>query len=453
MSSHRAIAWGALAFAVVAAATIVTSTACRAPRPAPAPASADVSLASGILADADLPLVLGQARELLRGGLNAGTGYGHVWIRDLNTFVEMALEVNDPPAIRAALLTFFKFQGASGDIPDGFMPSDRVSGRLERRSALAPGLLAHKNTVETDQESSLVQAVHTYVTVTGDRSLLDEQVGGRRVIDRLGQALNYVMTERFDPTRGLVWGATTADWGDVQPETANGVELDRSSHRAIDIYDNAMLAIAIHDYIQLLPRESSQVGVWTARHADLMRNIREHLWDTARQKFIPHIYLAGSPFPKDFDEAAIYFHGGTAVAIEAGILTEDEIVTSLAAINDNVRKAGASSVGLSIYPAYPQGFFKSRAMAPYDYQNGGDWCWFGGRLVQQLIRHGLVREAYTALKPMVARVRQRGDFYEFWSLDNQPRGSSQFRGSAGVLGRAIEEILAWADVRRVPLSR
>jgi hypothetical protein len=46
---------------------------------------------------------------------------------------------------------------------------------------------------------------------------------------------------------------------------------------------------------------------------------------------------------------------------------------------------------------------------------------------------------------MVTRAQRAGDFYEWWSLDNQPRGSGQFRGSAGVLGRAIEMLQAWAE--------
>ena len=112
---------------------------------------------------------------------------------------------------------------------------------------------------------------------------------------------------------------------------------------------------------------------------------------------------------------------------------------------ENVRKAGASSIGLTVYPPYPKGFFKNTSMGPYSYQNGGDWCWFGGRMIQQFVRHGFVREAYAELKPMVVRVRKHGDFYEWWSLDNQPRGSKQYRGSAGVLGKAIEHLLAWAE--------
>jgi hypothetical protein len=98
-----------------------------------------------------------------------------------------------------------------------------------------------------------------------------------------------------------------------------------------------------------------------------------------------------------------------------------------------------------VYPPYPEGFFKNPAMAPWSYQNGGDWCWFGGRMIQQLIRYGFVAEAYRELRPMVTRVLAHEGFHEWWTRDSQPRGSGQFRGSAGVLGRAIEMLRAWAQ--------
>ncbi|HQI27572.1 MAG TPA: hypothetical protein PLT20_05755, partial [Sedimentisphaerales bacterium] len=403
------------------------------------------SLARRILDDPNLPVVLAKAESLLKTGFTAGSGYGEIWIRDLNTFIEMSLKVNDPQSIREALLTFFKFQGDDGNIPDGYIPKTQANVAYKyRRSALAPDLLAHKNTVETDQESSLVQAVRRYVAITKDTAFLDERVDGVSVRQRLAKALDYVGTHRFDEKHGLVWGATTTDWGDVQPEHEWGVELNEDSHRALDIYDNAMFLVAIDDYLSLVGDTAPEAARWRQMRDDLRANVRKHLWDADRRKFRPHIYLEGSPFPETFDEASVYYHGGTAVAIEAGLLTREEIADSLRQMKDNVRQAGASSIGLTLYPPYPQGTFKNPAMGPYSYQNGGDWCWFGGRMIRQLIRHGLVEEAYRELTPMTSRVLRHGDFYEWWSRDNQPRGSGQYRGSAGVLGIAIVELLAWA---------
>ena len=105
----------------------------------------------------------------------------------------------------------------------------------------------------------------------------------------------------------------------------------------------------------------------------------------------------------------------------------------------------ARSIGLTLYPPYPQGFFKNPQMRePYSYQNGGDWCWFGGRMIQDSGGTGFAPQAYRELRPMVERVKRAGDFYEWWSRDNQPRGSRGYRGSTSVLGQAIEMLQAWA---------
>jgi hypothetical protein len=415
------------------------------PRPA--------DLVKQILADQTLRDVLRMARTLLTGGLTAGSNYQATWIRDMNTFIQVALGVNPPQRFREALLMFFNFQGPQGDIVDLYWPRDPakpVEPRY-RTSPLAPGLIADKNTVEIDQESSLAQAVFKYVTATQDATILDERIADITVRERLGRALQYLLTERFDSAHGLLWSATRADWGDVQPESPRGVLLDASSHRALSIYDNAMLVIAIDDYIQLPGGNARDVAHWKTIRDSLKQNIRKHLWDAKRQKFIPHVYLAGSPFPKDFDENAILYHGGTAVAIEADLLTRPQVLRSLAHMDADVRAAGAASIGLTLYPAYPEGFFKNPQMRePYSYQNGGDWCWFGGRMIQQLVRLGYIAQAYRDLQPMLDRVVRTGDFHEWWTRDNQPRGSGNFRGSAGVLGRAIEMLQTWAQQNTNP---
>lgn len=409
----------------------------------------DAALAGQIRNDPSLRQVHQMALDLLKGGFNAGAGYKAVWIRDMNTFIQLALEVNPPARVRAALLTFFKFQGADGDIVDLYFPVPSDPGRIRpsyRTSLLAPGLMADKNTVEVDQESSLVQAIYKYVQATGDRSILDETIDGKMVRDRLAMALNYLLTDHYDARHGLIWGATRLDWGDVQPESPHGTVLDEHSHRALCIYDNAMLMLALNDYIQLIGKDSIQARHWIQVRDRLRKNIRKVLWDEKNQKYIPHVYLAGSPFPRDFDENAIYYHGGTAVAIEAGLLSHKEVAGALAHMDADVKNANAATIGLTMYPAYPEGFFQNpQVRKPYSYQNGGDWTWFGGRMIQDLVADGDYADAYRELRPMVDRVIRVHDFYEWWTPQDEPRGSSNFRGSAGVLGRAIEMLEEWAD--------
>jgi glycogen debranching enzyme len=406
----------------------------------------DKALAERILQDTLLNRVEAMALEVIQGGFNAGDGYADVWIRDFNTFIEAAIRVMPDEAVRETLLTFFRFQGADGDIPDGFIDINNTPQSEEgyyRLSELEQRYAAHKNTVETDQESSLVQAVYRYVTRSGNSAFLRQEVGGITVADRLEKSLSYLLRHRFDKAHGLLWGATTADWGDVQPEHPWGVALDEHSHPCLDIYDNAFFIIAINHYISLAANEEDK-KYWAGIRDGIQTNVRKHLWDSERQKFIPHVYLNGSPFPPDFDESAIYYHGGTAMAIEAGLLSRREIATANAAMLANVKASGAPTIGLTLYPPYPEGFFQNKGMYPYGYQNGGDWTWFGGRMISQLIRNGFVREAYSEVHPMLERVVKNNGFHEWYTRDGQPAGSGTFRGEAGVLYTAIEEMRNWA---------
>jgi glycogen debranching enzyme len=388
--------------------------------------------------------VKGKALEVVKSGFNAGDGYGEVWIRDYNTFIELSAEVYEAEVLRENLLVFFRMQGDDGNIIDGFIPKEKVTGVGYDYiySDWEPRYAGHKNTVETDQESSLVQAVYKYIKASGDSSLLSEKVAEITVADRLGQALDFLMNHRLDEKYGLLWGATTADWGDVQPEHDWGVFLTDSTHYAIDIYDNAMFLIALDNYMELVPQKKEK---WQPVRNQIAGNCRKYLWDETNQKFIPHLYLNGSPFPNDFNENEIFYHGGTAVSIEAGLLSKEEIKISLEKIVANVKASGAGSIGLTMYPPYPEGFFKNKSMYPYGYQNGGDWTWFGGRMIQQLIKNGFVEEAYREMLPMVKRVKENNGFFEWYTVDNKPNGSGTFRGSAGVLYKAIQQFETFAD--------
>ena len=409
------------------------------------PARKSAELTEKIKKDLYFPYVKAKALEVMKAGFNAGDGYREVWIRDYNTFIELAARVNSKEMLKENLLVFFRMQGDDGNILDGFTPIEKI-GKGEYDfyySKLEPRYAGHKNTVETDQESSLIQAVYKYIRLTGDTTILVEKIGDKKVGDRLEWAADFLMSHRFNRQYGLIIGATTADWGDVQPEHGWGVTLDANTHPAIDIYDNAMFIIALNNLMEILPQTK---GKWESIRNNIAQNSRKYLWDKEHQKFIPHIYLEkGSPFPKEFDENGIYYFGGTTIAIEAGLLTRPEIKASLDEMVRRVKLAGAGSIGLTLYPPYPNGFFANKIMNPeYSYQNGGDWTWFGGRMIQQLIKNGFVAEAYEQVLPMVKRVKDNNGFYEWYSVDNKPRGSGTFRGEAGVLYTAILMFEEWA---------
>jgi hypothetical protein len=409
--------------------------------------AAKSTLVAQIQNDSSLRQVLALARSLVTGGLTAGVSYPEVWIRDLNTFETLDLQSGgSKAAVRQALVTFAMLQRPDGQVPDAYFrpkPGQVIPGAITTRSA--PGLVVLTNTVESDQESSFVQAVVSYVRLTGDRSIVTQRVNGQTVLARMANAIRYVMTDRWDPAHGLVWSGITVDWGDVQAGTSNPVTLGPGSRRADSIYANAMLSLALEGLETLAGRAA---GHWKSLRSSLDRNIQRWLWDPASSRYRAHLYLDGSPFPTSFNEAEVEDFGGTAVAIQANLLTNQQVERSLAIMNAGVKAAGAQSIGLAVWPTYPAKSFLYPShpglMDPGDYQNGGQWTWFGARMIQGLLAYGDIADAFQEVKPMVAEVLHAGGFYEWTSLSGQPKGSAGYRGTAGELGLALEQMLAAA---------
>ncbi|MDB5159000.1 MAG: hypothetical protein JWR50_3707 [Mucilaginibacter sp.] len=410
---------------------------------ASAQVSGDRALAQTILTNKDFDTVQAKSVKLL-SGFSAGTSYNEVWIRDFNTFIKGSLKAHPKEEVRKMLLMFFKIQGDDGNIVDGVVETTKANvGYDYRHSDLLPGWEAHKNTVETDQESSLVQAVRKYIDVTGDVSILDEQIGGKSVISRIEDAMNYIMKDRWSAKYGLVTGATTIDWGDIQADGGWGVAVNQKTKWAIDIYDNAMFAMAIKDFLHFKPKDYKTSKNWNAIASSLKANVRKYLWQSATSKYIPHLYLDGSPFPKEFNENQILYTGGSICAILAGFNTKAEVIE----INRQMLAAAAkekfATIGMTVYPPYPKELYPN--VAPYNYQNAGDWTWFGGRMTGALLNYGLAKEAYADLTPMTDRTIKNNGFFEWYNVQTgAPSGSGSFRGEAGVLYDAISLLKQWA---------
>src|SRR5580765_5959913 len=123
-------------------------------------AQADKALAEKILNDPKLDTVLSKAKAVLSKGFNAGDGYPQVWIRDLNTFIETSCQVYSIDTIRKNLLTFLYLQQPNGEIIDGYVLKGHVTWGDPNMyySDIDTTHVGFKNTVETDQETSLIQA-------------------------------------------------------------------------------------------------------------------------------------------------------------------------------------------------------------------------------------------------------------------------------------------------------
>ena len=65
-------------------------------------------------------------------------------------------------------------------------------------------------------------------------------------------------------------------------------------------------------------------------------------------------------------------------------------------------------------------------------------------MIQQLTAYGFVQQAYDQMQPMIERFMRDGRFYEWYTRDNKPAGSADFKGSAGVLAKAVDMLRDWA---------
>jgi hypothetical protein len=99
-----------------------------------------------------------------------------------------------------ALLRFLQFQHPNGEISDGYVINQNVTPNTVE---------LFKNTCETDQETSLVQAIAKYVRRYNDTAVLQQQIGNMTVWQRLVFAFEFLLNERFDKEHGLIWGGTT----------------------------------------------------------------------------------------------------------------------------------------------------------------------------------------------------------------------------------------------------
>src|SRR5210317_2244198 len=75
-------------------------------------------LAKTIKSDASFDFVKSKANEIVKTGFNAGDGYGEVWIRDYNTFIELSCDLYPKETLKENLRVFFRLKGDDGNIID-----------------------------------------------------------------------------------------------------------------------------------------------------------------------------------------------------------------------------------------------------------------------------------------------------------------------------------------------
>jgi hypothetical protein len=383
-------------------------------------------------------------------GFGAGDVYPQVWLRDSATLLPLTRYLYPRDVLTSWLEEHLAHQADDGGLDDWIAAGDasrfrewapRVREVFRSPSAV---LSADKNTTEADQETSAVLSAGQVFRVTGDSAWLRKRVGRRSVIDACDAALRFVFARRFDERRGLATSALTADWGDVSPvyPDQRAIYLDERTPRVAGLYTNVLLyeaALVLAD-LRAAVGDAAGAASWRSRAAAVRRNIQRRLWQPGAGFYRMHVVLdprLAAGFP---DDAGLFAMGGNALAALHGVADAGQARRIFAAAESRRARYGITAPGSVLLPPYARGVFKHPLMAePWQYQNGGQWDWFAGRLVLAEFQRGRSLLAYRHLVELARRAVRSGGLHEWWTRDGEPRGSPRYAGSAGALGQAVVE--------------
>ncbi len=369
-----------------------------------------------------LCLLNGEVRDR-RGllGFAPGSDYPQLWIRDTATLIDYALRFYPWPDLAAMLDRFLSVQLEGGEMVDWFDARGETG----------------KNTVATDQESSLILAAAA--VARGHGEWLTGEIAGRRVIDRLAAAADWVWTRRRDRKSGLITSGLTADWGDVERSYPDDRALDRSdrSQPVCGIYVQAKYAQALAALIPLLDGQGERALArqWRQRREKLVRDTRSALFRPDRGYFLIHRAVEPGPVPQRGDILAV---GGNAEAILAGMMSRDEMRRFFTVWAGKMRALKLADPSFVLLPPFPAGYFPHPLLrAPYSYQNGGAWDWFGARLAAAAFHAGLAEEGTRVLRQMAAKHQRSHTVFEWEDRAGVGRGAFSYAGAAGLIGELL----------------
>jgi len=358
-------------------------------------------------------------------GFTPGKDYPQIWLRDANTIIPASQYFYDLPYLSSWLEEHLYFQEKNGALQDWI----DAAGQSD------------KNTTETDQEASAVQAAFQVYQLTGS-NWLKKKVKGQKIIDRLEAALDYILRNRFNKELGLITGAHTADWGDVDliDKDQEAVYVDDKTHWTADIYDQAMFFKACKELAEMFSslNEKDKTEYWCKQADSFRLNTNKLLWQEEKGFYKIHLHL--DSLQHNFDEDNIFALGGNTIAVLSGLADDKKCCKIITTVLERQKQFGVSTISGTLLPPYPENFFPHPLLdTPYAYQNGAQWDWFGGRMVYLMFEHGYSHKAREKLLEIIKKNIANRGFFEWDDRKGTGRGSDVFCGSTGSLGKSIIE--------------
>jgi hypothetical protein len=390
-------------------------------------------------------------------GFGAGEAYPQIWLRDSATLVPLTRYTHGREYLTSWVEEHLAHQSPTGELFDwiaaGPARAFKDNAPRVREVYRAGGVVvsADRNTSETDQESSAIDAAAQVVALTGDAGWLSRPVRGRTVLQRLDRALRFVQARYLDGPTGLVTSAFTADWGDVSPVYGDQrvIYRDDQTPVVVGVYTNALFYRAATALAWLHRRAGQDAAAtrWQREAARVRAAMQRHLWQEERGFFRMHVPVAG-PAPPAIDDSNFFGMGGNALALLYAVADQRQVARVAEVAEQRQRSSGIATIAGVLLPPYPRGVFRHPILSePFTYQNGGQWDWFAGRFLLAQFERGEAERARAQLRALAARVVRGRGLYEWTTRHGEGRGSAHYAGSAGALGAALFAGLFGIDLR------
>ncbi|NJN94717.1 MAG: hypothetical protein HC875_11795 [Anaerolineales bacterium] len=321
-----------------------------------------------------------------------------------------------------------------------------VAGAGAIGGIITPQGRSNKQTITTDEETSLIHAAYLYYNLAYDTAWLQSEINGLPIIERLNRAADWVYRRRFDPDLQLLWRGHTTDWGDVKFEKGPGYTdyNPAQDHLTASIYDQALAYMALIELAKMNAAvgNTEQADGWQSKAEALKDQTNALLWQADKGFYLTHAHI--TPLEHPFDESSMVSIAN-ALAVYTGLTDFEQSQAIFHNLEEARVKAGVNKPGLSLYPFYPNQwpnlFFDYLGMGHGNYQNGGVWDWWGGVQIKAEFTNGFAEQAQIHLL-QVANDWQKhpGNIIE-WHSSTDPRheGSHYYSAAAGTMGSAIIE--------------
>ena len=378
-------------------------------------------------------------------GFRPGKVYPEMYVRDIAWGMETAQYYYPDEYLREPIEAYLRRQyTANSRSLDGDFGVIAGSGAVA--GIITPAGQSNKQTITTDEETSLIHAAYLYYNMTYDTDWLRKEVNGIPIIDRLDRAAEWLYAYRIEQNTQLLWRGHTTDWGDVKFEKGPGYTDYNSTqdHVTASIYDQALAYMALIELAKMNAAvgNTGRADTWQDRAEVLKGQTNSLLWQADNGFYLTHLHLTA--LEHDFDESRMVSIAN-ALAVYSGLTDLYQSQAIFDSLERARLEAGAKKPGLSIHPFYPnkwpERFFDYPGMGYGNYQNGGVWDWWGGVQIKAEFLQGFAGAGYAHLL-QVANDWQRhpGNIIEWQSsVDPRHEGSHYYSAAAGTMGSAIIE--------------